>query len=137
MKRLIPVALIGFTLVYSTLAIAAEEWVEVTVNQVGDRFSIDKNSIQRSDGKVWYWEYRAFPQPNNAFVDLQIEEPVHGVLLYQAADCAAGTEQMRRLVVFGKQRNVIQRVNYDDNGRVSKPMAGSSAETVLRFACSQ
>lgn len=116
---------------------AAEEWVEVTVNAVGDRFLVDQNSIERSENTIRYWEYRAFKQANNAFLDFEVEQPVYGVMIYQSVDCASGVGRTRRLVIFDQNRQVIQRVNYSDNGTLAQPMAGSSAANVIRYVCTQ
>lgn len=116
---------------------AQENWTEVTRNDVGDRFMVDRSSIEFKDGIVWYWEYRDFPQPNNAFVGVEIDQPVYGAMLYRSVDCASGVSRLRRMVIHGRDRQVIQRVNYDDAGRLAQPQSGSSAAAVLRFVCEQ
>lgn len=116
---------------------AAEAWVEVTVNAVGDRFLVDQNSIERSENTIRYWQYRAFKQANNAFLDFEVEQPVYGVMLYRSVDCASGVERTRRLVVFDQNRQVVERVDYGDNGSLTQPMAGSSAANVIRHVCAQ
>lgn len=116
---------------------AAEKWVEVTVNSVGDRFLVDQNSIDRTENTIRYWEYREFKQANNAFLDFEVEQPVYGVMIYRSVDCASGVERTRRLVIFDQNRQVIQRVNYGDNGSLTQPMAGSSAANVIRYVCTQ
>ncbi|MBD3886484.1 hypothetical protein IFO70_32930 [Phormidium tenue FACHB-886] len=122
---------------WSSRVKAAEEWVEVTVNAVGDRFLVDQNSIERSENTIRYWEYRQFKQANNAFLDFEVEQPVYGVMIYRSLDCTSGVERTRRLVIFDQNRQVIQRVNYDDNGGLTQPMAGSSAAAVVRYVCTQ
>jgi hypothetical protein len=116
---------------------AAEEWVEVTVNAVGDRFLVDQNSIERSENTIRYWQYRAFKQANNAFLDFEVEQPVYGVMIYRSVDCASGVERTRRLVVFNQDRQAIERVDYGENGSLTQPMAGSSAANVIRYVCAQ
>jgi hypothetical protein len=116
---------------------AAEAWVEVTVNAVGDRFLVDQNSIARSENTIRYWEYREFKQANNAFLDFEVERPVYGVMIYRSVDCASGVGRTRRLVIFDQNRQVIQRVDYGDTGSLTQPMAGSSAANVIRYVCAQ
>ncbi len=116
---------------------AAEAWVEVTVNAVGDRFLVDQNSIQRSENIVRYWEYREFKQANNAFLDFEVEQPVYGVMIYRSADCTSGVERTRRLVIFDQNRQVIERVDYGNNGPLTQPMTESSAANVIRYVCTQ
>jgi hypothetical protein len=111
--------------------------VEVTVNAVGDRFLVDQNSIERSDNTIRYWQYRAFQQANNVFLDFAVEQPVYGVMIYRSVDCASGVERTRRLVVFDQNRQVIERVDYGDDGSLAQPMAGSSAAKVIRYVCTQ
>jgi hypothetical protein len=113
------------------------DWVEVTSNAVGDRFMVDRNSIALRDGIAWYWEFRDFPQPNNAFVGLELEQPVHGAMLYRSVDCASRVSRLRQMIVHGPERQVIQRVNYGDAGQLAQPLPGSSAAAVLRFVCEQ
>jgi hypothetical protein len=116
---------------------AAAEWIEVTVNAVGDRFLVDRNSIERSENTIRYWEYREFKQANNAFLDFEVEQPVYGVMIYRSVDCASTVGRTRRLVIFDQNRQVIQRVNYGDDGSLTQPMAGSSAANVIRYVCTQ
>lgn len=121
-------------LVMGTAARAAEDWQEVTVNAAGDRFLVDKNSMQRSQNAVQFWEYREFRQPNNAFLDFEVNQPVYGVMLLQSADCPSGIARTRRVVVFDQNRQVLRRQNYED-GVVSQPRTGSSASKVLQYVC--
>jgi len=116
---------------------ATEAWVEVTTNAVGDRFLVNQNSIERSQDTVRYWEYRQFQQPNNAFLAFDVEQPVYGVMIYRSVDCTSNVERTRRLVIFDQNRQVIQRVNYDDSGSLTQPRAGSSAAQVIRYVCTQ
>lgn len=116
---------------------ARPDWVEVTRNAVGDRFMVERNSIEVRDGAVWYWEHRDFPQPNNAFVGVELEQPVHSALLYRSADCVGGVSRVRQIIVHNKERQVIERINYGDAGQLAQPQPGSSAAAVLRFVCEQ
>ncbi|MGP1384593.1 MAG: surface-adhesin E family protein [Thainema sp.] len=111
------------------------EWVEVTRNAVGDRFLVERSSIEVRDGAVWYWENRDFPQPNNAFVGVELDQPVYSVMLYRSADCVGGVSRLRRIVARDQERQVIQRINYDAAGPLTQPQPGSSAAAVLRFVC--
>lgn len=113
------------------------DWFEITRNAVGDRFMVERSSIELRDGIVWYWEYRDFPQPNNAFIGVEIEQPVYGAMLYRSVDCASGVSRLRRVVVYDRERQVIQRINYNDEGPLAQPQEGSSAATVLSFVCEQ
>lgn len=113
------------------------DWVEVTRNAVGDRFLVERNSIKFRDGAVWYWEHRDFPEPNNAFVGVQLEQPVHSAMLYRSVDCDGGVSRLRQIIVRDKDQQVIQRINYGDAGQLTQPQAGSSAAAVLRFVCDQ
>jgi hypothetical protein len=132
--------LLGLTILsqflFTPIAVAQAQWHEVAENAVGDRFLVDQSSIQRRENIVWYWEYREFPQPNNAFVVEEIDEPVHGVTLYQSADCTAGAVRLRRITIYGSDRQVIQRIDYGDTGTLSEPAPGSSAAAVVRYVCS-
>ncbi|MEP0958832.1 surface-adhesin E family protein [Microcoleus sp. FACHB-1515] len=124
-----------FSILPAPIASAQVQWTEITTNAAGDRFLVDQNSIQVNGNSVWYWQYRDFPQPNNAFVEEEISQPVHGVMLYQSADCTSGVERLRRLTVFGQNRQVLQRFNYGESGSLSQPQPGSSANAVLRYVC--
>lgn len=114
---------------------AQSDWFEITRNAVGDRFMVERNSIELRDGIVWYWEYRDFPQPNNALIRVEIEQPVYGAMLYRSVDCASRVSRLRRVVVYDQERQVIQRINYNDEGPLAQPQEGSSAAAVLNFVC--
>lgn len=113
------------------------DWVEVTRNAVGDRFLVERNSIQFRDGAVWYWEHRGFTRPNNAFVGVELEQPVYSAMVYRSVDCTGGVSRLRQMVVRGQDGQVIQRINYGDAGPLTQPQPGSSAAAVLRFVCDQ
>lgn len=122
----------------SALAQSTEvDWVEVTRNAVGDRFMVERNSIELRDGAVWYWEHRDFPQPNNAFIGVELERPVYGATLYRSVDCVGGVARLRQIIARDQEREVIQRINYGDAGPLTQPESGSSAAAVLRFVCEQ
>jgi hypothetical protein len=114
-----------------------EEWVEVTENAVGDRFLVNQSSLQTRENFVWYWEYRDFREPNNAFLEIEFEAPVYGVMMYQSVDCTTKIARLRRLTIFGEDREVLQRFDYGEEGSLSQPAPGSSARTVLQYVCSQ
>ncbi|PSN14226.1 hypothetical protein C7293_12630 [filamentous cyanobacterium CCT1] len=113
------------------------DWVEVTRNAVGDRFLVERNSIELRDGAVWYWEHRDFPQPNNAFIGVELERPVYGATLYRSVDCVGGVARLRQIIARDQEQEVIQRLNYGDAGPLSQPQPGSSAAAVLNFVCEQ
>ncbi|MBF2026049.1 MAG: hypothetical protein IGS48_04680 [Oscillatoriales cyanobacterium C42_A2020_001] len=111
------------------------EWESVTQNAVGDRFLIDKSSIQRKADTVFYWEYREFPQPNNAFLEEPVDQPVYGVVLNWSANCTSKTQRLRQVTAYDKARKVIKRFSYGENGALFQPKSGSSASTVLNNVC--
>jgi hypothetical protein len=138
MKRLlIGLAVLCTAVSFAPVALAVEDWVEVTENEVGDRFLVDRNSIENREGIIWYWEYRDFQEPNNAFVGVELDQPVFGALVYRSVDCTSLVSRLRRITVHGRGRQVIHRAVYDDNGRLTQPMQGSSSAAVLRFVCDQ
>lgn len=136
MKRFLGLAIAGCLLAVAP-AMAAEKWEEVTANAVGDRFLVDTSSIETRGDSVWYWEYRDFKQSNNVFLDSPVNKPVFGAVIYRSVDCQAGTTRLRRLTAYDKNRQVIQKFDYGDRGRLANPMAGSSAKAVLDFVCSR
>ena len=103
----------------------------------GDRFMVERNSIELRDDVVWYWEHRDFPQPNDALVGVELEQPVYSATLYRSASCADGVSRLRQIIVRNEERQVIERINYGDTGQLAQPQPGSSAAAVLGFACEQ
>ncbi|MBL1177372.1 surface-adhesin E family protein [Pantanalinema sp. GBBB05] len=134
MKRLLSGLTAAATLL-STPAVMAAEWVNVAKNSVGDAFSIDKSAIQRNGDIVRYWEFREFPQPNNAFLEEAVEQPVHGVVIGWSADCASMIQRLRQVTAYDKNRKLIQRFTYGDAGSLAQPKPGSSAYTALKYVC--
>jgi hypothetical protein len=126
--------LLSAILLQAPAALAAE-WVSVVVNPVGDRFLIDKSSIQRKDDTVRYWEYREFPQPNNAFLEEPVDQPVYGVVLNWSANCTSKTQRLRQVTAYTKDRKIARRFSYGDAGALSQPRAGSSTAKVLGYVC--
>lgn len=113
----------------------AADWESVTQNAVGDRFLVDTSSIQRKSDAVFYWEYREFPQPNNSFLEEAVDRPVHGAVLNWSANCTSKTKRLRQITAYDKDRQVIKRFTYGENGSLVQPRSGSSASKVLDFVC--
>ncbi|GAB4380545.1 MAG: hypothetical protein Kow00121_37040 [Elainellaceae cyanobacterium] len=136
MKRLLGFSLLSGLLLCGSVAQALENWTEVTINPVGDRFLIFDESIQQAGETVQFWEYRYFEQPNNEFLTFEVEEPVYGVMLYQSGNCASGIVETQKIIVFDQEQQQIQEMDYDGRSQVSQPMEGSSAAKVLSYVCS-
>jgi hypothetical protein len=135
MRGLLNLAMLGGLLVYAPLGMAAEAWVEVSVNSVGDRVLVDQNSIRRTDNQVRYWEYRELRRTDST--GLTSNQPVYGMMIYRSVDCDASTSRVQRLVLFNQNRQVIRRINYEETGGLSQSMLGSAAEAAVRFVCEQ
>lgn len=125
------------SLIFPTAAVSAATWEKVTQNAVGDRFLVDTSSIQRKAETVFYWEYREFPQANNAFLEEPVDRPVHGVVLNWSANCTNKTQRLRQVTAYDQDRKVIKRFSYGDSGTLLQPRSGSSAGTVLNYVCEQ
>lgn len=133
MKLLVLVC--GLSVMGPMSAAVAADWESVTQNAVGDRFLVDTSSIQRKADSVFYWEYREFPQPNNAFLEETVDRPVHGVVLNWSANCSSKTQRLRQVTAYDKERKVIKRFSYGDTGALLQPKTGSSTSTVLNYVC--
>ena len=113
----------------------AAEWTKVTENSVKDRFFVDASSIQRDGSIVWYWEYREFPEANNALLEAKVDQPVHGAVMRWSADCAAQSQRLRKLNAYATSRKLIQKFDYGDTGLLQQPKVGSSTHKVLDYVC--
>jgi hypothetical protein len=134
MKRFIaPLVLLA-----SAIALPAQavEWTQLTENSVGDKFFIDTSSIKTKGDQVSFWHYRQFIEPNNAFLDEQVEAPVHGTVIRLSANCKTKTARIYRLNAYDKARKLIQRFDYGTTGQPMTIKSGSSAFNVLDYACS-
>lgn len=124
---------IVLSLLVSAPVLAAEAWVEVS--ETGDRILVDQNSIQRTDDQVRYWEYRDVQQARNS--ELAGDQPVYGMMIYRSVNCSSRQSRMQRLVLFNQNREVIRRINYEENGASPQPMNGSSSEAAIEYVCKQ
>jgi hypothetical protein len=125
---------IGAVLAAAPAAVAAE-WVKVTENVASDRFFVDQSSIQRQGDFVRYWEYREFPQPNDAFLEESVDQPVYGVVLNWSGDCTNNTQRLRQVTAYNIDRKVIQRFSYGDRSPLIQTQPGSSTNAVLSYVC--
>jgi hypothetical protein len=114
----------------------AAQWTKVTENPVKDRFFVDTSTIQRDGQIVWYWEYREFPEPNNAFLEEKVEQPLYGAVIRWSADCGAKAQRLRKVNAYTKNRQLIQKFDYGNSGMLVQPKTGSSAHTVMNYVCS-
>ncbi len=113
----------------------AAEWTKVTENSVKDRFFVDTSSIQRNGSITWYWEYREFPEANNALLEAKVDPPVHGAVMRWSADCTAQSQRLRKLNAYTTNRKLIQKFDYGDAGMLIQPKAGSSTYRVMDYVC--
>lgn len=135
MKHFLKVAIAG--VVFSFMpAVTAAEWTKITENAVKDKFFVDTSSIQRNGSIVWYWEYREFPEANNAILDVAVNQPLHGAVIRWSADCSSKSQRLRKLNAYTKNRQLIQKFDYGDTGILLQPKAGSSTFNVMNYVCS-
>jgi DNA-binding protein Fis len=116
-------------------ALAAPEWTKVTENAVGDRFFVDTTAVQHKGPITNYWEYREFPQPNNAIVEMPVEQPVLGAVIRWSVNCQTKAQTLRRVNAYTTGRQLINRFDYGETGLAVQSRPGSSAYTVAEFAC--
>ena len=136
MNHVLKFLIAGAFLSYSP-AVWAAEWTKVAQNSVNDKFFVDTSSIQRNNSIAWYWEYREFPQPNNALLDTTVAQPVYGAVMRWSVDCTSKAQRLRKINAYTKNRQLIQKFDYGDSGLLSQPKPGSSAATVVNYVCSQ
>lgn len=136
MERLLNLIILAAVFIDSPIALAAENWVEVTANSTGDRILVDQSSIQRTDTEVRYWEYRDRRQSQMPSPEATGRQPVYGMMIYRSVNCAAETSRVQRLVLFNQSQQVIRRVNYEASGGLSQPV-GRGTEAALRYVCDQ
>jgi hypothetical protein len=117
------------------LPVFAAQWTKVTENAVSDRFFVDTSSIQRKGAAISYWEYREFPQPNNALLETAVTPPVHGVVMRWALNCSNKTQRLERLNAYDKSRKIIRKFDYGTKGDLVQPQPGSSSFVVMNFVC--
>lgn len=134
MKSLLNLTIAGLMLAYTPAVIAAE-WTKVAENAVKDKFFVDKSSIQRNGSTVWYWEYREFPEANNALLEEKVNQPLHGAVIRWSVDCASKAQRLRKINAYTKNRQLIQKFDYGNDGVLLQPRLGSSAHTVMDFVC--
>jgi hypothetical protein len=123
------------SLVLFPAAAQAVEWTKVTENSVGDKFFVDTSAIQRRDDTVFYWEYREFVEPNNAFVEVELPQPLYGVVSRWSVDCGSKVQRLRRINTYAKDRSLIQKFSYPDPGLVVQSRSGSSVHSLIDFVC--
>ena len=126
--------MIGTLLAHAPVAFAVE-WTKISENSVKDRFFVDESSIQRNSSIVWYWEYREFPQANNAFLETKVDQPLHGAVIRWSVDCTNKSQRLRKVNAYTKNRKLIQKFEYGNNGTLSQPKPGSSAYAVVDYVC--
>lgn len=127
--------LIASTWIATPTATLAADWLKVTENSVRDQFFVDKTSILRQGDTVRYWEYREFQQPNNAFLEEAVPQPVYGVVMNWSVDCVSKAQRLRQLTAYNQKRQVIRKFSYGDTGSLAQPRSGSSAGLVVDFVC--
>lgn len=133
MKGLLNSIILGGVLIYSP-AVSAAAWVEVSIGATGDRVLVDQDSIQRTDRRVEYWEYRDVQQAQLGSGGVG-SQPTYGMMIYRSVDCAARTSRVQRLVLFNQNQEVIRRVSYEGAGGLARPVLGSNVEASFRYVC--
>jgi hypothetical protein len=134
MKTLLKVLIASAVFAYTPAALSAE-WVRLSENDVGDKFFIDAASIQRNGPFVWFWEYREFPQPNNAILDVAVNQPLHGAVMRWSIDCTNKSQRLRKINAYTTNRQLIDKFDYGDKGMLQQARPGSSAAVIANYAC--
>lgn len=111
------------------------QWTRITENSVKDRFFVDASSIQRNGSIVWYWEYREFPEANNALLDVKVDQPLHGAVIRWSADCSNQSQRLRKVNAYTTNRKLIQKFDYGNDGMLLQPKPGSSSHKVMEYVC--
>ncbi len=136
MKSFLNVLVVGAVFAF-TPAVLAAEWTKLTENSVKDKFFVDASSIQRNGAFVWYWEYREFPDANNAILDVAVNQPVHGAVMRWSLDCTNKSQRLRKVNAYTTNRKLIQKFDYGNAGVLMQPRANSSTAVVVNYVCEQ
>jgi hypothetical protein len=116
-------------------AAIAVEWTKVTENSVGDKFFIDASAIQRKGNTAFYWEYREFVEPNNAFVEVELSQPLYGAVSRWSVDCNSKAQRLTRVNAYTKNRVLIEKFSYGEKGLAVQSRPNSSTYAVADFVC--
>jgi hypothetical protein len=135
MKAVLNLAIAGVVIAAIAPVATAAQWTKVTENSAKDKFFVDTSAIQRKGDVVWYWEYREFPEANNAFLEAKVDQPLHGAVVRWSADCGAKSQRLRKVNAYTKNRKLIQKFDYGETGMLTQPRSGSSAYTVMDYVC--
>jgi hypothetical protein len=125
---------LGAVMVLPQMAIAVE-WTKVTENSVGDKFFIDASAIQRKGDTAFYWEYREFVEPNNAFVEVELPQPLYGAVSRWSVDCGSKSQRLTRINAYTKNRVLIEKFSYGEKGLAIQSRPNSSTYAVAEFVC--
>jgi hypothetical protein len=134
MKALLPPVFLSLLLAPVAPAIAAE-WQQVTKNAAGDTFFVDTSSIEQQGKRVFYWEYRQFPTANNALLEVELPQPLHGAVMRWSVNCDTMENQLWRVNAYTQDRQLINKFSYGQAGKLVNPYPGSSTQTVATFVC--
>jgi hypothetical protein len=113
----------------------AVEWQQVTKNAAGDTFFVDTGSIQQRASIVFYWEYRRFPTANNALLEVELPQPLHGAVMRWSVNCNTMEQRLWRVNAYTQNRQLINKFSYGQSGTVVNTYPGSSTQTVATFVC--
>ncbi|MFM2429720.1 MAG: hypothetical protein RLZZ511_933 [Cyanobacteriota bacterium] len=136
-RLILPLTLGGLALaaLSPSRAIAAPQWQKVTENLVGDRFLVDISAIQEQGSNRFYWEYREFVQPNNAFLEVKVSQPVEGAVVRWSINCGTKAQRLLKVNAYTTNRQLIQKFTYGDSGVAVSSRPGSSTYKVGEFVC--
>lgn len=97
-------------------------------------FSVDLESVERSDNKVTFWEKLIYAKPEQK--DPASGRMIKEKLVRRILDCADRTLGYTRGVVLAEQGRTIQAVAIDEARVQMQPIpAGSSANRELMLVC--
>jgi hypothetical protein len=114
----------------------AVDWTKVTENAAGDQFFVDTSAIQRKGSTAFYWEYREFSEPNDAFLEIDLPQPLYGAVSRWSVECGSKAQRLNKVNAYTKNRALIQKYSYGDKGLAVQSRPGSSSYKVIEFVCS-
>lgn len=130
---LIALAVIPIKTIFLPLpANASENWVKTGISETNDVFSIESTSIKGNERFRYFWRSVVFGSPKTELTS----RPVYSLVSYYSVDCKTFTYRDRTSVWYDQSRQVVDKFEYGENGKLSQASPGTVQESTLKFVCS-
>lgn len=106
--------------------------MKIGTSELNSVFSVDSTSIKGNERFRYFWESIVLGSPSTEITS----RPGYSIVSYFSVDCKTFTHRLRTSVWYDQNRQVLDKLEYGEKGKLTQSTPGSVQESALKFVCS-